>query len=121
VTTSTLVPVVAAGIITIEAAFPITLGANVGTTVTAILASLAAEHPEGLTIALAHLLFNIFGILIFYPLPRMRAIPLGLAHWLGDLAYRSRTKCLVILTCIFFVLPTLFIGLWRLAQGIFGQ
>jgi sodium-dependent phosphate cotransporter len=116
VTTSTLVPVVAAGVITLEAAFPITLGANVGTTVTALLASLAADDVQGLTIALAHFLFNILGILIFYVHPRMRQIPLGMARWMGDLAYRSRVQALAYLAAIFFVVPAVCILVWRLLQ-----
>ena len=66
-TTSLLVPLAGAGILTVEQIFPITLGANVGTTVTALLASLATGHPAGLTIALVHLLFNASGILLLYP------------------------------------------------------
>ena len=41
ITTSLLIPLVGAGIITAELAFPITMGANIGTTATAILASFA--------------------------------------------------------------------------------
>ncbi|HSG80451.1 MAG TPA: Na/Pi symporter, partial [Acidimicrobiia bacterium] len=52
ITTSVLVPLIAAGIVTLENAYPMTLGANVGTTITAVLASLAVERPEGLVIAL---------------------------------------------------------------------
>ena len=66
-TTSFLVPLVGAGIITLEQAYPITLGANVGTTVTAILAALAGSQ-SGLAIAFVHLLFNVSGIAIFFPI-----------------------------------------------------
>ncbi|KPL08618.1 hypothetical protein AMJ85_08345 [candidate division BRC1 bacterium SM23_51] len=114
VTTSTLVPLVAAGVLALERAFPITLGANLGTTVTALIASVAADRPEGLTIALAHFLFNLTGILIFFPFPRMRAIPLSLARFVGNLAYRSRTRALAYSACLFFALPTVLIILWEL-------
>lgn len=114
VTTSTLVPLVAAGVIQMERAFPITLGANLGTTVTALIASVAADKPEGLTIALAHFLFNLLGILIFFPIPRMRQIPLGMARYIGELAYRSRARALAYSGCIFFGLPTVLIVLWEL-------
>ncbi|HJR91968.1 MAG TPA: Na/Pi symporter, partial [Acidimicrobiia bacterium] len=80
ITTSILIPMLAAGVLTLQTAYPITLGANLGTTITAILASLAAAGPEGLTIALVHTLFNFFGILLFYPIPFMRGIPIGLAQ-----------------------------------------
>lgn len=120
VTTSTIVPVVAAGVIALEHAFPITLGANVGTTVTALLASLAADKPEGLTIAVAHLLFNIIGILIFYPLPQTRKIPLGMAKWMGDIAYRSRTAAVAFVILTFFAIPTLFIFVWKAVEKWFA-
>ncbi|HPF71662.1 MAG TPA: Na/Pi symporter, partial [Candidatus Krumholzibacteria bacterium] len=73
ITTSLLVPLIGAGIVPLPAAFAATLGANVGTTVTALLASLTGT-PEAVTVALVHLLFNITGILIIYPLPALRNI-----------------------------------------------
>jgi hypothetical protein len=69
ITTSILVPLVAAGILTLPNAYPITLGANVGTTITALLASLAVLRPEGLTIALVHTLFNLTALALLYPIP----------------------------------------------------
>lgn len=120
VTTSTIVPVVAAGVIALDHAFPITLGANVGTTVTALLAALAADKPEGLTIAVAHFLFNVIGILIFYPLPQTRRIPLGMAKWMGGIAYRSRTAAIAFVALTFFIIPTLFIFVWRLVENWLG-
>ena len=50
ITTSILVPIVGSGILSIENAFPITLGANIGTTITAVLASFAVDNSAGLTI-----------------------------------------------------------------------
>ena len=41
--TSTLTPLCGAGLVTLETAYPMTLGSNIGTTTTSILASLAAE------------------------------------------------------------------------------
>lgn len=79
ITTSLLVPLVAAGVLTLRNAFPVTLGANVGTTVTALLASVAADSPDALVIALAHVIFNLLGIGIFYPFPRLRRLPLDMA------------------------------------------
>ncbi len=86
ITTSVLIPMVAAGVLTLENAYPVTLGANVGTTVTALLASVAADRPEALTIALTHTLFNLAGILLFYPVPALRLIPIRLATRLAELA-----------------------------------
>ena len=113
ITTSILIPMLAAGIITIQNAYPVTLGANVGTTITAILASLAAVSPLGLTVALVHTLFNLFGILLFYPIPAMRQIPLRLAQGLATLAQRNKSWVLAYVGGTFVVLPL--IGIFLLA------
>ena len=112
VVTSILVPLAAAGILTVEQIFPITLGANIGTTVTAILASFAVG-PVGLTIALAHLLFNITGIVLVYPLPAIRAVPIRLARWLGELAAESKRYAIMYVVGVFFAVPGLLILISR--------
>ena len=91
ITTSILVPLVAAGVLTLENAFPVTLGANIGTTITALLASIAADSPDALVIALAHVTFNVLGILIVYPWPRLRAIPMRLAELTAEAATRRKS------------------------------
>ena len=108
-TTALLVSLAGAGLVTIEAAFPITLGANLGTTVTALLASLAG-NPMGLAIALAHLLFNLTGTLIFYPLKAMRRIPIGAAKYVAELAHRKWYYAFGLMITIFFIIPLL--GMW---------
>ncbi|HVR77772.1 MAG TPA: Na/Pi symporter [Acidimicrobiia bacterium] len=105
ITTSILVPMMAAGILTLPNAFPVTLGANVGTTITALLASVAVPDAAALTIALVHSLFNVFGILLFYPVPAMRRIPIGLAQTLGDIAERRKVWALIWVAGVFFVIP----------------
>ena len=105
ITTSVLVPMIAAGVLTLENGFPVTLGANVGTTVTALLASLATESPAGLIIALTHTLFNIGGILVFYPIPAIRRIPLILAQKLAGVAEVRKSAVLVYVVGGFIVLP----------------
>jgi sodium-dependent phosphate cotransporter len=105
ITTSVLVPMIAAGVLTLSNAYPVTLGANVGTTVTALLASLATERPEGLVIALTHTLFNISGILLFYPLPALRKIPLILAGNLARVAEVRKSLVLVYVIGAFVVVP----------------
>jgi sodium-dependent phosphate cotransporter len=113
VTTSLLVPLAGAGIVRLEQIFPIALGANVGTTITALLASLAGD-ARGLTIALVHLLFNICGILLVYPLRPMRRIPMFLATRLGDAAAKKKRNAVFFILGMFFALPTLLILLERL-------
>jgi sodium-dependent phosphate cotransporter len=107
ITTSILVPLVGAGVLTLASAYPITLGANVGTTITALLASLAVVRPEGLTIALVHLLFNVVGILILYPLPILRMVPIRLAEGLAEAAVRRTRVVFAYTITIFLVLPLL--------------
>merc|ERR1719258_552166 len=77
--TSTFTPLVALDIMSVEDMLPVTLGANIGTTCTAFTAAIVTGTKPSIQIALCHLLFNIFGILIWYPIPKMRALPLAMA------------------------------------------
>lgn len=95
VTTSAVIPLVGAGLVTLRKIFPYTLGANVGTTVTAFLASLVTANPTAITLAFAHFLFNIFGIVIFYPLKR---IPIWLSVTLAKVTTRSKRNVILFLT-----------------------
>ncbi len=113
ITTSVVVPLVGAGVVTLEQLFPLTVGANIGTTVTAIVAALATGNPAAITIAMAHLLFNVSATLLIYVLPPVRRIPLALARMLGDLAVRSRLAAIAYIVGAFFVLPLLFLFLTR--------
>jgi len=108
VVTSILVPLAGAGLLTVPQIFPITLGANVGTTVTAILASLATGGL-GLTIALVHLLFNVAGTLLIYPVPQIRRIPIWLATGLANVAAESKRYAFIYVAGTFLVLPGLLI------------
>jgi sodium-dependent phosphate cotransporter len=70
-----------------------------------VLASVAADSPDALTIALAHVTFNVLAILIWYPLPLMRQIPLWLAERSATLAVARKSLVAVYLVGLFFVLP----------------
>ena len=115
VTTSLVVPLVGAGILTVRQIFPYTLGANVGTTITALLAALALAAgtggdeaiaaQAGLTIAFVHVLFNIFGILLIYPFRPIREIPIRMAEFIGELAYKNRLYAILYLIGLFYGLP----------------
>ena len=107
ITTSVLIPLVASGVLTLSNAYPVTLGANIGTTVTALLASVAADRPEALTIALVHTLFNITGILIFYPAPVLRNIPIRMATRMAELAERKKRLVVAYVIGVFIVIPIL--------------
>lgn len=105
ITTSLLVPLAAAGVLTLQNAFPVTLGANVGTTATALLASIAADSPDALVIALAHVTFNVLGILVIYPWPRLRQIPLALAERTARAAVRRKSLVAAYVIGLFIILP----------------
>nr|MDE0501944.1 Na/Pi symporter [bacterium] len=108
ITTSMLIPLSAAGVLTLRNAYPVTLGANVGTTITALLAALATSRPEALTIALVHTLFNIGGILLLYPITALRQIPIRGAEILARLAVDRRLLAVAYVAGMFIAVP--FIG-----------
>ncbi len=105
ITTSILIPLAGAGVISLRNAYPVTLGANVGTTITALLASLAASSPEALTVALAHTTFNVAGILLLYVLPFFRDVPIRAAELLADTAVERRSSAVAYVAFVFIVLP----------------
>ena len=111
ITTSLLVPLAGAGVLTLRQAFPVTIGANIGTTVTALLAALAATGVNaraGITIALVHFLFNLSGTALIYPVARIRNIPLNGARWIADKAVESRRFAVVFVFGFFYGLPAFF-------------
>jgi len=105
ITTSILIPLVASGILLVRNAYPITLGANIGTTVTALLAALATGALDGLTIAVTHTLFNVLGILLVYSIPKVRYIPVELAGRLAGVAMKRKWLALVFTFGTFVVVP----------------
>ena len=119
ITTSLLVPLGAAGLLRLEQALPITIGANIGTTVTALLAALAVSGPNaiyGLEIALVHLVFNLTGTLIIYPIKVARSVPLKGARYLTTLALRSRKLTLLWVGLLFYGVPALLL----VVNGLFN-
>jgi len=111
--TSTLTPLAGAGLISLERAYPLTLGSNLGTTTTSILASFAAGGENvraALQIALVHLMFNLTGIMLFYPVPCMRW-PISVARTLGNVTSQYRWFALLYLAGMFFLFPLTLFGL----------
>jgi sodium-dependent phosphate cotransporter len=117
ITTSLMVPLVGAGILTVTQIFPFVLGANIGTTMTAIVAALALAGTgapgsqeallgiAAVKVAFAHLIFNLLGILIFLPVRQLRNIPIRLAEGLGAIAVRNRAYAVGYIVVVFFVFP----------------
>ena len=104
ITTSLVVPLAGAGVLTLKKIFPFTLGANIGTTVTALLAALTGT-VAALVAAISHLLFNILGIAIIYGVPQLRAIPLFLAEKISELAVKNKFIPIIYLLIIFVAVP----------------
>ncbi|CAK0847135.1 unnamed protein product [Prorocentrum cordatum] len=110
VVTSALTPFAALGLITLEKMLPLTLGANIGTCCTAIIAALTVFKFNAVHIALCHLFFNIFGILIWYPVPFMRSFIIFGATTLGLYASEFRATPLIYVFVVFIAIPSVAIG-----------
>ncbi|KAL7462068.1 hypothetical protein ACHAXS_002468 [Conticribra weissflogii] len=111
ITTSVLTPFVGLGVIQLEQMFPLTLGANIGTTITGLLASMVSDNVDALQVALCHLFFNLSGIVIWYPIPFMRKVPLNGARALGRATRRSRLVPPIYILVVFFLIPLVLLGL----------
>jgi sodium-dependent phosphate cotransporter len=109
--TSALTPLVGIGTLPLDKMLPLTLGANIGTTCTALLASMVISTEAAIQIALCHLFFNIFGILIFYPLPILRQLPLKAAKWMGGMTIAFTWFPLAYIAFAFFLVPLILLGL----------
>ena len=144
--TSTLTPLVGLGIVSIERMYPFTLGSNIGTTITGIMAALTAttalELRNSLQIALCHTFFNIFGtlencstgltslflslagILLWFPVPFMRNVPIAMAKKLGETTGEYRWFAVVYIVASFFVIPLVVFAVslagWYVFIGVFG-
>lgn len=113
ITTSLMVPLCASGVMTLENVFPLMLGANIGTTITALLASLAQEGTAALTIALVHVLFNVVGVALVYPIPVLRRVPIQMARGLAFAAIQNRLWVFVYVLVTFVLLPLGGWLIWR--------
>jgi len=119
--TSAMTPLIAMGMISLERAYPLTLGSNLGTTTTAMLAALATQGPNlrpSIQLALAHFLFNLTGILLFYPLPPTR-LPIRMAAALGRVTAQYRWFAVAYLLFAFLFLPLIVFALTLLGPVAF--
>ena len=103
-TTSLVVPLVATGKVKLNRAFQFILGANLGTTITAILAALF-KSEAAMSLAIAHFVFNLFGVIIFLNLPFMERIPVFLADKLGAITLKNRFIGFLYIILTFFLIP----------------
>ncbi|KAG3007758.1 hypothetical protein JG687_00014102 [Phytophthora cactorum] len=111
VVTSTLTPMAGLGVVTLEQVYPLVIGANLGTTGTALLASLVTGKADSVAIALVHFWFNVIGIFLFYPIPITRKPILG---WACSLAFFSASwplTAVIFLIVLFLIAPGILLGL----------
>ena len=112
-TTSLMVPLAGSGTFSLRQIYPFMLGANIGTTVTALLAATAvggAVASSALQIALGHLMFNVFAVGVIFGLPFLRDLPLKGAEWLADIAAEKKIFAAIWMLGVFIVLPLLLIA-----------
>ncbi len=112
-TTSLMVPLAGSGVFRLEQIYPFTLGANIGTCITALLAATAvsgAEAVPALEIALVHLLYNIFGVIVIYGIPFLCRLPILCAQSLAAVASERKFIALAYIIGVFFVIPGLLLG-----------
>ena len=128
ITTSLIVPLAGAGVLRLQQIFPFTIGANIGTTITGLLAALAvAGQPDidpefvlaGATVAFAHFLFNASGAIIFLPFKRMRELPILVAEWLAEACIKNRIIPIVFIILVFYLIPLVLT--WSSIAKAFGK
>jgi len=110
ITVSLAVPLAGAGLLSLVKIFPFTLGANVGTTVTAVLASLVTGQLFAVQVAFAHVLFNLFGIAAWYP---FKQVPISMAEGFAKIATRNKLYPIAYIIVAFFIVPGILIFILR--------
>jgi sodium-dependent phosphate cotransporter len=128
ITTSLIVPLAGAGVLRLQQIFPFTIGANIGTTITGLLAALAVAGQPGIdpkfvlagaTVAFAHFLFNASGAIIFLPFKRMRELPVLVAEWLAEVCIKNRIIPIVFIVLVFYLIPLVLT--WSSIANAFGK
>ncbi len=108
VTTCLVVPLVANRKVTLAKSFPFIVGANIGTTITAVIAAMY-KTEAAIALAFVHVLFNSLGALIFLPFPEMRQIPVKIADYMGRTSVKYRVFAFAYILLTFFIVPFLLI------------
>ncbi|PIB35065.1 hypothetical protein BFP72_06470 [Reichenbachiella sp. 5M10] len=104
ITTTIIVPLGATEKIKIAKLFPYIVGANVGTTITALIAALN-KSEAAMNIALVHFLFNAIGAIIFLIIPILKTLPILYARKFGMMTMQYKVVGFFYILFIFFVLP----------------
>ncbi|MDA8017671.1 MAG: Na/Pi symporter [Thermoanaerobaculia bacterium] len=118
-TTSLIVPLVGTGVFSLRQIYPFTLGANIGTCITGLLAATAitgANAVLALQIALIHLLYNVIGVVVIYGTPILRELPVMAAEKLAEATIRNRLYAAAYIVSVFFLIPSVIV----LGSRLFG-
>ncbi len=116
-TTSLIVPLAGTGVFSLRQVYPFTLGANIGTTITGLLAATAISGPSAifaLQIALIHLCYNFLAVVSIYSVPLLRDIPIRAATGLAELAQKNTLYVLGYILGVFLVIPALLIAVTQI-------
>ena len=117
-TTSLMIPLAGAGVFGLAQIYPFTLGANIGTCVTALLAATAVSGPEAvpaLEIAMVHMLYNFLGVIVIYGIPFLCKLPLVGAQSLANIASERKYLAFIYIVSVFFVIPGVLLGFTALS------
>ncbi|WP_375584817.1 Na/Pi symporter [Cyclobacterium xiamenense] len=104
VTTSLMVTAVATGKVALRKVFPFIMGANLGTTITAVIAALY-KTEAAISVAIVHVLFNLIGTMLFLPYPAVREIPVRMARSFGKKTASTRVIGFAYILLTFFIIP----------------
>lgn len=106
--TSLMVPLAGSGALTLRQIYPFTLGANIGTTLTALMAAFAFDGELAtiaLTAGLVHFFYNVLSVALIYGLPVLRQLPILGAQWLAELATARKSYAVAWVLGVFILLP----------------
>ncbi len=111
ITTSVVIPIIALGVVITIQALPYFLGANIGTSTTALIAALALASdgsPDGiasLNVAFVHMVLEFFAIGLLFPIRKIREIPIWLAEKSANFLTKNRIIAFAYVAIIFYLLP----------------
>lgn len=118
-TTSLVVPLAALGFFDTRKVFPFIMGANIGTTTTALLVATgsvgAPGFEDGMTIALCHVFLNLLAVVLAVGIPGLQSAIVRSADWMGERAAQRPVVLLMYLITLAGLVPAV---VYLLPQGV---
>jgi sodium-dependent phosphate cotransporter len=118
-TTSLVVPLAATGHFSLRQIYPFTLGANIGTCITALMAATAVTEGNarfGMEIALVHFWYNVLGVVVIYSIPFLRDMPIRCAEWLAEISTQNKFCAVGYIASVFFIMPVMLLGITKMLE-----